>query len=85
MPKRDDEPVMAACHGCAIVVEVNEDGYCPRCGAVLAEDPVITVQGRTLHLSEMKRQIEAGDVDLKAAMEGDTVQEQIKAARKAKR
>jgi hypothetical protein len=80
MPKKRDEPTVAACHGCALVTEVDDDGLCEGCAARRAEDPVITVRGRSLPLSEMKRQIEAGDVELKAAFEGDTVQEQIKAA-----
>jgi hypothetical protein len=82
MPKHDDETATAACHGCARVGSVDEMGYCHACGAIRAEDPVITIHGRTLHLSEMERQIEAGDVDLKAAMDGDTVQSQIKAAKR---
>jgi hypothetical protein len=84
MPKKRDEPTVAACHGCALVTDVNDEGLCETCAQLRAEDPVITVRGRSLHLSEMKRQIEAGDVELKAAFEGDTVQSQIEAA-KAKR
>jgi hypothetical protein len=80
MPKKDNDPVTAACHGCAVVGPVDAEGYCATCAARRAEDPVITIHGRTMYLSEMKRQIEAGDVDLKAAFEGDTVQEQINVA-----
>jgi hypothetical protein len=85
MPKHDDEPVTAACHGCARVVDVDEMGYCPTCAARRADDPIITIQGRALHLSELERQAAEGDENLAAAMDGDTVQEQIKAARKAKK
>lgn len=82
MPKKDDAPDLVACHGCALVTEVDDAGYCDACAAIRADDPPVTVQGRTLLLSEMEAQAEAGDVDLKAALDGDTVQDQVKAARK---
>lgn len=81
MPKKDDAPV-AACHGCALVTEVDADGYCDDCVALRYEDPPVTVQGRTLLLSELEAQAEAGDKDLAAALDGDTVQDQVTAARK---
>jgi hypothetical protein len=84
MPNHDDEPTLEACHGCAVVTEVNDDGYCDACAERRAADPVITIQGRSLHLSELERQAAEGDENLAAALDGDTVQEQIKAA-KAKR
>lgn len=81
MPKRDDEPTTAACHGCAIVTEVNEDGYCDTCVERRADDPSVFVQGRTLLVSELQAQAE-DDPGLAAALDGDTVQEQIKAAKR---
>jgi hypothetical protein len=83
MPKReDDAPEQVACHGCALVTEVDENGYCAACAEIRADDPVVTVLGRTLLYSEMQAQAEAGDKDLAAALDGDTVQDQIRAARK---
>lgn len=81
MPQHDDAPEPAGCHGCARVIELNQDGYCEDCAQRRADDPVVTIHGRSLHYSELKMQAEAGDKDLAAAIEGDTVQEQIAAAR----
>jgi hypothetical protein len=80
MPKRDAAPEQAACHGCARVESVDDEGYCHACGERRADDPAITVQGRTMPLSELRMQAE-GDEHLAAALGGDTVQEAIKAAR----
>ena len=82
MPKKDDALEMEACHGCALVTETNDDGYCDACAAIRAEDPPVTIHGRTLLLSELEAQAEAGDKDLAAALEGDSVQDQVRAARK---
>lgn len=82
MAKTDDAPEVAACHGCARVTEVDEAGYCAECAEIRAEDPLITIHGRTLLYSELVAQAEAGDVDLKAALEGDSVQDQVRAAKK---
>jgi hypothetical protein len=83
MPK-DDAPEYAVCDGCGIeradVGQVGAFELCDACEDIHRDDPPVTIHGRTLLLSEMKRQIEAGDVDLKAALDGDTVQEQIHAA-----
>jgi hypothetical protein len=79
MPKHEDPPQMA-CHGCAIERPVNEQGFCDTCSALRDDDPVVTVQGRTMPLSELRRQAET-DANLAAALDGDTVQDQIKAAR----
>lgn len=79
-PSVDD--VTGQAYGTAVSETPDRNGhyYCERCAERRAADPPITVQGRILLLSEMKRQIEDGDKDLAAAFDGDTVQDQIKAA-----
>lgn len=86
MPKKDDAPEYAVCDGCGMerddVDEPLGDLYvCPVCAHRRANDPQITIHGRTLLLSELEAQAEAGDEDLAAALDGDTVQDQVRAAR----
>jgi hypothetical protein len=81
MPKRaDEEALPVACHGCARVESVNDEGYCHACAERRADDPSVFVQGRTLTVSELRMQAE-DDEHIAAALDGDTVQEAIKAAR----
>lgn len=89
MPKKDDAPesTLAVCDGCGAerddVNEPNGQGlrYCELCAERRAADPQITVHGRALTVSELYAQAE-NDEHLEAALEGDSVQEQIKAAKK---
>jgi hypothetical protein len=85
MPKKDDAPDLAVCDGCGMeradVGKVGALDLCDTCEDRHAADPVITVQGRTMHLSELKRQAD-DDEHPAASLEGDTVQDQIRAARK---
>ena len=82
MPKKDAEVVV--CDGCATeradIAEPNDAGlrYCDACAERREGDPQIVVQGRALTVSELKTQAE-DDEDLAAALEGDTVKDQIKA------
>lgn len=91
MPKKDDAPALAVCDGCGrqglvdapnsyggnLVVERAGDlMLCPDCAARRADDPVVTVQGRALTVSELLMQAEDDDA-LKAALPGDSLQEQI--------
>jgi hypothetical protein len=94
MPKKDEDikgVLVTVCDGCGRVTEEASEGgfieatdgphYCASCAEIRADDPPVTIHGRTLLLSELEAQAEAGDKDLKAALGGDTVQEQVKAAR----
>ena len=84
MPKKKDEPVV--CDGCGAerddIAKPNANGlrYCDACVMRRKSDSTISVQGRTLTLSELKTQAK-DDKDLAAALEGDTVKDQIKAAK----
>jgi hypothetical protein len=83
MPKKDDAPEYAVCDGCARVIDVEDGrycGYCADCVEIRADDPPVTIHGRTLLLSELEAQAE-DDEDLAAALDGDTVQDQVRAAR----
>jgi hypothetical protein len=80
MPKKDDAPEMAVCDGCGMERADVTEGLCPDCAERRKDDPQITVQGRTMTVSELERQAE-DDEHLAAALKGDTVQDQIKAAK----
>jgi hypothetical protein len=86
MPKKDDVPELAVCDGCGMergdTEALGDLMLCEACENHRADDPVVTIHGRTLHYSELRAQAEAGDVDLKAALEGDSVQDQVRAAKK---
>lgn len=86
MPKKDDAPDYAVCDGCGMfradVDSADDLMLCPGCADNRADDPPITVQGRTMPLSELKMQAE-DDEHLAAALDGDTVQDQVKAAKRA--
>lgn len=87
MPKQDDAPEMAVCDACGRLGEdvrlAHADGwwYCLTCAERRIDDPIVTVQGRALTVSELEMQAE-DDKDLAAALEGDSVQDQIKAAKR---
>lgn len=88
MPKHEDAPETMVCDGCGLErsdmsEEPNAAGYhyCDMCRARRATDPQVTVQGRTMLASELRAQAE-NDKDLAAALEGDTVQDQMKAAKR---
>jgi hypothetical protein len=85
MPQKDDAPEYAVCDGCGMFRADTESlgdlMLCPGCAEIRADDPPVTIHGRTLLLSELEAQAEAGDEDLAAALDGDTVQEQVRAAR----
>lgn len=89
MPKKDDAPELAVCDGCGMELAADAlaepDGrglaYCPVCAERRTDDPVVAVHGRMLTLSELEAQAE-DDEHLAAALDGDTVQDQIKAAKK---
>jgi hypothetical protein len=85
MPKKDDAPEYAVCDGCGMeradTEALGDLMLCPGCAERRADDPVVTVHGRTLHYSELKAQVE-DDKHLAAALDGDTVQSQVKAARR---
>jgi hypothetical protein len=86
MPKKDDAPDLAACDGCGRempaddLTEAGAHRYCEPCAERRADDPSVFVQGRTLTVSELRMQAE-DDEHIAAALDGDTVQEAIKAAR----
>jgi hypothetical protein len=86
MPKKDDAPELGVCDACGREMPtgglpdlVGYLRYCADCAERRADDPAITVQGRTMPLSELKAQAE-DDKDLAAALDGDTVKSQIEAA-----
>lgn len=54
---------------------------CDDCRKNRADDPVVYVRGRALLVSELERQAKE-DPELAAALDGDTVQEAIKAAKR---
>jgi hypothetical protein len=87
MPKKDDAPEYAVCDGCGMeradTEALGDLMLCPGCAERRADDPVVTIHGRTLHYSELRAQAEDGDKStLAAALEGDSVQDQVRAARK---
>lgn len=89
MPKNDDAE-MAVCDGCgmerddvsvvAFRTNATDGSYCPECAERRMADPIVTIQGRTLLYSELEAQAE-DDEHLAAALEGDSIQDQIKAAK----
>lgn len=88
MPQKDTAPEPMVCDGCAqerYDVESNSDtqGYqlCAVCSDLRADDPVVTIHGRTLLASEVEMQAKS-DKDLKAAMAGDSYTEQLKAGKR---
>lgn len=83
MPKKPDAPDLVPCDGCATEMEPIDGGYCDACAERRADDPVISIMGRNLPLSELKMQAK-DDEHLANALKGDSIQDQIKAA-KAKR
>jgi hypothetical protein len=84
MPKKDDAPEYAVCDGCGMerddVDRVGDLMLCEACENHRADDPVVTIHGRMLHYSELKAQAE-DDEHLAAALDGDSVQDQVRAAR----
>jgi hypothetical protein len=84
MPKKDDAPEYSVCDGCGMFRADTESlgdlMLCPGCAEIRADDPPVTIHGRTLLLSELEAQAE-DDEDLAAALDGDTVQDQVRAAR----
>jgi hypothetical protein len=85
MPKKNDAPEV--CDGCGmerddVADEPNAAGHrlCPACADRRQDDPSIRVHGREMLYSEFEAQAE-DDIHLAAAKDGDTVQEQLKAAR----
>lgn len=80
MPK-DDAPEYAVCDGCGMFRADTESlgdlMLCPGCAETRADDPPVTVRGRTLLLSELLDQADS-DPDLRAALPGDSVMEQIR-------
>lgn len=95
MPNKDDAPEMAVCDGCGMEkpaddlnparvhdagpVAASDMSYCDACAERRADDPSVTIQGRTMPYSELEVQAE-DDEHLAAALKGDSVQDQIKAA-----
>lgn len=74
------------CDGCGLnttVSEADERGmaYCDACERRRVDDPMVVVHGRALTLSELEAQAE-DDEHLAAALGGDSVQDQVKAAKK---
>lgn len=86
MPRKDDAPVPIVCDGCGMEREdtdqVGDLMLCADCAERRADDPVVTIHGRSLHYSELRAQADAGDVDLAAAMDGDSVQDQVRATKR---
>lgn len=97
----DDRTWLRRCDGCGIEwrienprgdrldqlkaeLDAGEPVYCEACTVRRRDDPTILVAGRSLAYSEFERQAES-DPELRAAKDGDTVQEQLKAARRARR
>jgi hypothetical protein len=92
MPKKSEEipsTLVSVCDGCGRVTEQPAEEsteltsgpyYCEPCAERRADDPSVFVQGRTLTVSELRMQAE-DDEHIAAALDGDTVQEAIKAAR----
>ncbi len=88
MPKRerDKAPTLVGCDGCGMVVEALSEPdhlgfeYCPVCEKNRAGDPAVRVNGRVLTVSELYAQAK-DDKALAAALPGDSVQEQIRAAK----
>lgn len=91
MPKKDAQE-MAVCDGCGRemsadqIGEANDRGmaYCGTCDERRRDDPPVTIHNRTMPLSEFEAQADE-DEHLAAARGGDTLEEQIKAARRAAR
>jgi hypothetical protein len=84
MPKKDDAPEIAVCDGCGMerddVDQVGAVMLCVDCEKRRIDDPQIVVQGRALTVSELEMQAE-DDEHLAAALKGDSIQDQIKAAK----
>lgn len=80
MPKKDDAPIV--CDGCGMERDdvSASSGYCSDCAERRADDPQVVVQGRALTVSELEMQAE-DDEHLAAALKGDSIQDQIKAAK----
>jgi hypothetical protein len=80
MPRKN-EAQPAVCDGCGMERADVVNDLCPDCAARRANDPAVTVQGRALTVSELEMQAD-DDKDLAAALDGDSVQDQIKAAKR---